>query len=78
MSYSTINRFMLCPERLRREKLAYLEAKELELEGEIEPDASDATRFGNAVHRGMESIYRQAYDIAKPEKEEDHGNTQEN
>jgi hypothetical protein len=71
MSYSTINRFMLCPERLRREKLAYLEAKELEIEGEIEPDASESTRFGNAVHRGLESLYKQAYNIVEPEKEEE-------
>jgi hypothetical protein len=70
LSYSTINRYMLCPERLRREKLAYQLAKELEIEGEVEPDASDATRFGNAVHRGLENLYKQAYDIVDEEETE--------
>jgi hypothetical protein len=65
LSYSSLTRFLLCPERLRREKLVYLEALEAEVEGEIEPDGTDATRFGNAVHRGLEELYKQAYGLVE-------------
>lgn len=49
LSYSFMNNFMLCNERARREVLA---------EG---MDYQDETNFGRAVHRGLASLWSQAF-----------------
>lgn len=49
LSYSSINDLMLCPEKHRRKSLNPDEREE-----------TDSTIFGQAVHRGLEELYRQA------------------
>jgi hypothetical protein len=47
LSYSSIDRFMLCPELYRR------------MEKTEQGDGSESTRFGVAVHAGLAELYRQ-------------------
>lgn len=52
LSYSGAGRFLGCPERYRRMKHA-----------EEGIDGSDSTRRGNAVHRGLEAVWFQAFQL---------------
>jgi hypothetical protein len=52
LSYSSISDLMLCPEKHRRKSLNPDEREE-----------TDSTIFGQAVHRGLEEVYRQAKEI---------------
>jgi len=52
ISYSGSERFLSCPEKFRRSRLAGAER-----------GGSEATEFGSAVHRGMAEIYRQVYKL---------------
>lgn len=49
LSYSSIGDYLLCPEKHRRKSLAPEDREETE-----------STIFGQAVHRGLEEVYRQA------------------
>lgn len=49
LSYSGQDRFLLCPEKYRR------------MNRSEEDGGNDATRVGQAFHRGIEEIYRQAF-----------------
>ena len=57
ISYSLMNNYLLCPERLRRE----LHSRE------VFPDAvtdeSEYSLFGNCIHRGLADIYGQVFGI---------------
>ncbi len=50
LSYSGAGRFLSCPEKYRRIKLA-----------EAGIDGTDATRLGTSFHSGVEEIWRQAF-----------------
>lgn len=52
LSYSGIERFLLCPEKFRR--LA---------QATVSDEGTDATRLGSAFHRGMEEVYKQAFNL---------------
>lgn len=62
MSYSRFKSFLRCPERSRRELLD-------ETEGDAD-NGSDATRFGNCVHRGMAEVYSQVFNVPITGREE--------
>lgn len=52
LSHSSMNTYLDCPERFRRERLDKMHGRE-------RGGGSDASELGNAVHRGMAEIYRQ-------------------
>lgn len=54
LSYSLINKFMLCPEKARREMLE-------KQEGIV--DETDESNFGKAFHRGIASLWKQAFSL---------------
>jgi hypothetical protein len=56
VSFSRMSDFLLCPERARRNQLAS-QSDEI---GEAE---SESAAFGNAVHRGLAELYRQAFGL---------------
>lgn len=62
MSYSRLKSFLRCPERSRRELLD-------ETEGDAD-NGSDATRFGNCVHRGLAEVYSQVFKVPVSLREE--------
>lgn len=61
LHYTSIETFLLCPERYRREAL-------LEQEFGRDKVGSESTRFGTAVHNGMQNFYTQLMELQKNEK----------
>jgi hypothetical protein len=53
LSYSSINDLLLCPERHRRKSLSE------------EREQTDSTIFGQAVHRGLEELWRQGKELQR-------------
>lgn len=53
LSYTSLERFSLCPERHRRMLL------------EPDRDESEEAAFGKGVHRGLAEVYRQAWELKK-------------
>lgn len=57
LSYSSIKTLQGCPEKYRRLRLLKQEGDDTAV------DETEETRFGQAVHRGLAEVYRQAYKI---------------
>ena len=57
LSHSSIKVLLGCPEKYRRLRLMKQEGDDTVV------DETDATLFGQAVHRGLAEVYRQAYKI---------------
>ena len=55
LSYSSMSRFMMCPERFRKQALRKLSIIE------TDPDSSDFTVVGTMFHAGIAEIYRQLW-----------------
>lgn len=51
-SYSSMDRFLLCPERYRRSVIT-----------EVQEDSTDESILGVAVHRGLADLYQQSKDL---------------
>lgn len=62
ISYSLMNDFMLCQERLRRR------LHQREVNPEARDDETEHSRFGNAIHRGLAEVYTQLFDIEREEE----------
>jgi hypothetical protein len=51
LSYSSLEAFMTCNERYRRDRLDLGEL--------VEDDSSDASRYGKAFHEAIAEVYKQ-------------------
>jgi len=58
LSHSSMKTFLRCPELFRRLRLLREQGKD-----DAEFTGSEETVFGNAVHRGLAEVYRQAFNL---------------